>query len=139
MDWLIVHAAATWALVGLIWTVQLVAYPQFEAVDEQGFRAYHEAHCRRIGWIVAPLMAVEGVSGLALLLTRPAGIEPLWLWVGLGLIGVHLGLTGLLAVPLHGRLAAGQDARLIARLLAVNWARTVVWSVRGVLVATWLA
>ena len=48
---LAIHAAATWALVGLIWTVHVVHYPLFAAV-KTGFRAYHEAHMQRITLVV---------------------------------------------------------------------------------------
>ena len=44
---LAVHAAATWALVGLIWTVQLVHYPLFAQVGADTFRSYHARHTQR--------------------------------------------------------------------------------------------
>jgi hypothetical protein len=42
-------------------------------------------------------------------------------------------------VPLHERLSAGWDAAAHQRLVASNWVRTVLWTVRAVLVAAMLA
>ena len=56
-----VHVGATLALVGLIWTVQLVHYPLMAEV-RTGFARYHELHRERITWIVAPLMGAEALG-----------------------------------------------------------------------------
>ena len=53
------HAASTWALVGLIWIVQLVHYPLMATVGTPQFPSYHAAHAQRITWVVAPLMLAE--------------------------------------------------------------------------------
>ena len=37
MIWLIIHAAATWFMVGLIWFVQIVHYPMFANVGRDSF------------------------------------------------------------------------------------------------------
>ncbi|MFT6364052.1 MAG: hypothetical protein ACJAZ8_002475, partial [Planctomycetota bacterium] len=42
IELLFLHLALTWALVGLIWTVQLVQYPSFALVGEAEFAAYHK-------------------------------------------------------------------------------------------------
>ena len=46
--------------------------------------------------------------------------------------------TALFSVPLHGRVSGEDGARARRRLVATNWARTAMWSVRGVLVLGWL-
>ena len=133
---LVVHAAATWALVGLIWVVQLVIYPLYASVPEHGFRAFHAAYTARIGAVVGTLMAIEALSGVLLFthttLARPA------LWIGTALLVLLWLLTGLAFVPLHARLAAGFDPAAHRRLVALNWLRTAAWTARGALVATWL-
>ncbi len=64
----IIHCASTWALAGLIWTVQVSLYPLFTKVGRENFLAYHEMHMWRITWIVAPLVLVEiGTAGYLLL------------------------------------------------------------------------
>ncbi|MFM8998476.1 MAG: hypothetical protein ACKOKE_00030 [Actinomycetota bacterium] len=133
---LLVHAASTLAMVGVIWIVQLVQYPGFLEVGASEFRAYHAAHSQRISLIVGPLMAIEGVTALWLLVARPAAI-PLWAVVaGLVLLAVALGTTMVVSVPLHGTLANGWDAEAIGRLVRTNWIRTVAWTARGAL-ALW--
>ena len=125
---LAVHAAATWALVGLIWTVQLVQYPLFAQVGTEAFRSYHGQHTRRITWIVAPLMAVELITAV-LLVAR--GARELWLLASLAPLAFNWLATWRVQIPLHDRLAAGLDAEVHRRLVGSNWWRTAAWSLRG--------
>ncbi len=127
------HLLATLALVGLIWIVQVVHYPLMAEVRE-GFVRYHELHCARIGWLVAPLMGLEALTAMLLLQARPAGVGTGWVWLGLGLVAVIWLATALLSVPEHARLALGYDAEAIQRLVRTNWVRTLAWSARGALV-----
>lgn len=122
------HAATTWALVGLIWTVQLVHYPLFAQVGADTFRAYHARHARQITWIVAPLMLVE--LGTAVLLVILGTRKP-WLLVSLMPLAFIWFATWRVQVPLHTRLSAGFDAGAHRRLVASNWGRTAGWSLRG--------
>lgn len=134
--WLLVHAAATWALVGLIWVVQIVVYPALALVEKEGFGDYHAAHSRHITWVVGPLMLMELATALVLLATVGGG------WVfgsSLALLALVWVSTGFVQVPLHQRLALARDVALIRSLVRTNWIRTVAWTLRGVLVATMLA
>ena len=125
---LALHAAATWALVGLIWTVQLVHYPLFAQVGAEGFRSYHARHTRQITWIVAPLMTAELFTA-ALLVVRGAR-EP-WLLASFAPLAFNWLATWRVQIPLHNRLAAGFDVEAHRRLVASNWWRTAAWSIRG--------
>ena len=131
LDLLLVHAAATWGLVGLIWTVQLVQYPGFALVGAPDFSRFHEHHCNRIVWIVAPLMALELLTGIALIWETPAGLTGFDLSWGLGLIALNWVCTAFVSVPLHGRLRP-RGHWTIRTLVATNWVRTAAWSARGV-------
>ncbi|MEM7310079.1 MAG: hypothetical protein AAF682_25610 [Planctomycetota bacterium] len=135
MSALAVHVAATWALVGLIWVVQLVIYPSFAFLGSPELPAFHDAHCRRITWIVAPLMGVELLSAVVLLAEPPEGASAAVMWAGAALIAVNWACTGLVSVPLHARLVSRQRPEVQARLVVTNWVRTASWSLRGVLVA----
>jgi hypothetical protein len=136
---LLLHAAATWFMVGLIWFVQVVHYPLFAAVGPDGYPAYQAAHMRRTGWVVGPMMLIELLTGVALLRWAPDGV-PTWMpWAGLALLTAVWGTTALAQVPLHDRLRGGHDADAVRRLVLGNWARTVVWSLRGVLVLAMVA
>jgi hypothetical protein len=125
---LAVHAAATWALVGLIWAVQLVLYPLFAQVGADTFRAYHARHTRQIAWVVAPLMAIELLTAVLLL---KGGAREGWLLTSFVPLAFNWLSTWRIQVPLHHRLAGGFDAEAHRCLVTSNWWRTTAWSLRG--------
>lgn len=129
---LLVHAAATLFLTGLIWTVQIVHYPLFAQVGDAHFPSYERSHVERISWIVGPPMAVEALSALALAALLPSGPGRRWATLGLLLLAVIWLSTALLQVPLHNLLARGLDREAVARLVQTNWIRTAAWSARAV-------
>ncbi len=124
---LVLHAAVTWFLTGLIWCVQLVHYPLFAHVGEAHFVAYERRHTTRITWLVLPTMGIE--VGLALLLSWYA--PSLWTMLGLLLLAAIWASTFLLQVPDHRVLAQRNDAKAIARLVRTNWLRTGSWTARA--------
>ena len=125
---LLLHVAATWALVGLMWTVQLVLYPLFAQVDTASFQAYHARHLLRITLAIGPLLAVEFLTLAALLL---AGVRNPWLLASLVPLAFSYFSTWTVQVPLHTRLATGFDAEVLRRLIASNRWRTAAWTLRG--------
>lgn len=131
---LLVHAAATFALIGLIWTVQLAIYPLFERVGERAFREYHERYSRRIAVVVAPLMAVELFTGVRLMSQLEVGASMAVEWSAFTLIVLIWGTTFVLSVPLHHKLGVQFKASTARLLTATNWIRTVAWTLRGILV-----
>ncbi|MEO1534841.1 MAG: hypothetical protein AAFS11_04665 [Planctomycetota bacterium] len=126
---LLVHAAVTWFMVGLIWTVQVVHYPLFAGVGIDVYAAYQRSHMSRITWIVAPAMFVE--LGAAALLVLQVG-SPL-AWAGAGLLGLVWLSTFAVQVPLHGKLVQAFEPATHRTLVATNWARTILWTSRGVI------
>jgi hypothetical protein len=134
---LVLHAACTWALVGLIWTIQVVHYPLFDAAASGDYARFQARHVARITWLVGPLMPAEALLATVLLLLRPAEVPPLLPALGLALLAVVWLSTALLQAPLHARLAERYDARLHRRLVGTNWIRTAAWTARGV-VAGWM-
>lgn len=138
----LVHLAATLALTGLCWFVQVVHYPLFAQVGPGQFAHYEQLHAQRTSWVVAPLMLAELASGLLLLaLARtapplpalPDGGLALWLWINMGLLAAVWLSTFFVQVPLHGVLAAGFDADAAVRLVRSNWVRTLLWSLRAII------
>ena len=136
---LLLHAAATLFMTGLIWFVQVVHYPLFARVGDDGYAGYQAAHVRRTGWVVAPAMLAELVSGVALLWLRPGGVPAAWIWLGLGPLAVVWFSTALVQVPRHDALAAGWNERAGRELVGTNWLRTIAWSVRALLVLAMLS
>lgn len=124
-----VQAACTLAMTGVIWMVQIVQYPGFARVGPSAFPAFHNHHCRRIGWLVGVLMPLELLTGIALAWWG----EPAWFWrVMLAALLAIWASTAFLQGPLHGRLATeGPRPELIHRLVAGNWIRTVLWTARS--------
>ena len=121
------HAAATLAMAGLIWFVQLVHYPLFSMAARPSFTDFARQHQRRTGWVVMPLMSVEAVTAVLLMLRAPGP----WTWAGAALLALIWLSTGLLQIPQHRRLARGFDAKAARRLVVSNWLRTAAWTARA--------
>jgi hypothetical protein len=133
----LLHAGATLMMAGLIWFVQVVHYPLFARLHPTTSIPYAVEHMRRTTWVVAPLMLVEAGTAAGLVLYTVGTPAQSLAWIGLALLLVIWGSTGLLCVPCHTRLAGGFDGPTVARLVAVNWIRTVAWTARAGL-ALWL-
>lgn len=135
---LLANVAATLGMVAVIWFVQLVHYPLFADVGEEGFARYEARHKARISWIVVPLMLAELGTAVALVFVD-AAFAPAWeRWLGLACALAAWAVTFLLSVPEHGRLALGYDAAALRRLVTTNWLRTAAWTGHGGLVLLWL-
>ena len=134
---LLLHAGATLFMTGVIWFVQVVHYPLFLRVGEGHFHAYSQEHQRRTTWVVAPVMLLEMGTAIGLTVRQPAGPERLAAWIGLGLLAAIWLSTALIQVPLHRRLLASYDSRVVEQLVHSNWFRTVCWTLRAGL-ALWM-
>lgn len=132
----LVQVASTWFLVGLIWLVQGVQYPLLARLDPSQAQALHAFHSREITWIVGPVMGLELTSSLWLAL-RPTGA-----WtatearVGAALVLLLWASTAFWQVPQHAALGRSWDPTLAQSLVRGNWVRTLLWSLRGLLVLT---
>lgn len=135
---LVLALASVWAMTGVIWVIQLVHYPMFDAVDrgvdDDGWRRFGDRHRRSISLVVGPFMLAEGVTGLWLAAAPPGDVGRLLPLVALALMAVAYGTTALVSVPLHERLTERFDADAHRRLVGTNWIRTVAWTGRGVVV-----
>jgi len=132
---LLLNFMATWAMVGVIWFVQLVHYPLLAIVPVENAASIAIVHQRRTGFVVGPPMAVEGITTLFLLWSRPDGVS-LWMpWVAAVFLAIALGSTVLLSVPRHERMVRQPDSKTGRELVLTNWPRTIAWSMRGVLTA----
>ena len=131
----LVHVGVSFALAGLIWAVQLAVYPQFAAVGREAFAAYHRRYVRGISWVVVPLMGAELLTAGLLLWQGVRG--PLFLG-SLVLIATIWAITFAVELPLHRKLGHGFDADAHRQLVLTNWARTLAWTARAVMVGAWL-
>lgn len=133
-----VHLAATAAMVGLIWFVQVIHYPLMAAVGDDAFAAYERAHVRLTTVVVAPIMLIEVAAALALVLSSASSRPSVAAWVGLGLLLVIWVATATCSVPMHARLEAGFDPQAHAFLVRTNWIRTIGWTLRLAVALVWL-
>lgn len=136
---LLLHAAATLLMVGMIWLIQLVHYPLFDRVGAESFTAYHNGHTSRITPLVGVVMLVELGTLIVLIIAPPPGVPRAALWLGAGLLLLIWFMTAFVNSPQHTRLAAGYDPDLVRALVTTNWVRTLAWSGRGLLVVWLLA
>ncbi len=123
-----IHFAATLYMTGVIWFVQIVHYPLFDAVRENHGR-FANRHQSRTGFVVAPVMLVELFTAVLLMVRAPS--TPLV--ANLVLIAVIWAVTFAVSVPCHQRLLEGFDTAVHRRLVASNWLRTAAWSARALL------
>ena len=132
---LLLNLVSTWAMVGLIWLIQIVHYPLFSKVGDEHFIEYSNDHQRLITYIVLPLMFLELWTSVLLWTNRPDGISGPAVVTGIVLVAIIWAATFLLSVPQHSKLSDGFDATAHQLLVSTNWIRTIAWSLRGLLSA----
>ena len=134
---LLANAVSTLFLVGLIWMVQVVHYPLFDDVGEQGYVSYQKRHQNNITWIVGPMMLIELVTAIALIWYPIAGVDKSLVYTGISLVVLIWLSTAFLQVPCHEKLVKGFDLAAYKWLVNSNWIRTLAWTARGGIV-TWM-
>ena len=134
---LLLHGVATLLMIGIIWFVQIVHYPLMAAVGPTKFVRYSELHQSQTSLVVGGPMLVEVFTAALLAVRFPALLQSWQFVVSLLLLAVIWISTATLQMPLHKRLLAGFDERLVQLLVQTNWLRTVAWTLRGGLVM-WL-
>lgn len=112
-------------LVILIWLVQLIIYPSFRYYSPAELAIWHPKYTGLITLVVGPLMLAQvGLIGWELL----SRFSIFGLLSAL-LVGLMWLSTAGQAVPLHNAIAAGDaSSETLNRLVAVNWIRTVGWT-----------
>lgn len=137
MTILLIHAAATLFMTGLIWFVQVVHYPLMARVGADGFQDYEAHHQRLTTRVVGPAMFIELGCAVWLVVDPVPGLPGWMAYVGLALLAVIWLSTVCLQVPRHKELERGFNIKAHRRLVNSNWLRTVAWSSRVVL-ALWM-
>jgi hypothetical protein len=136
MTTLLIHMAVTWAMVGFIWTIQILQYPLMAQVPTDAFPRFEAVHQRRVTAVIALFGPLEVVMAALVFLTIDE--VPRWLSFSSGaLLAAIWASTAFFYAPLHARLSSGFDETLHRRLVTTNWLRTVVWTARG-LAAAWM-
>lgn len=119
------------AMVGLIWTVQVVHYPLFENVGAEAYPDYQSRHIDRIGAVLVVPWGLEGITIVALLVLAKERLLRSLAFVGAALMGLILLVTMIWAAPVHGELLDGFDPDQHDTLMWSNLIRTLLWTARG--------
>ena len=131
---LLLHAAATLMMLGIIWFVQLAHYPLLKFVGKKDFIKYETEYVKRIMPYVIFVLLVELITGILLRLIKPIGVSFVQVWIGLILLLIIWLSTWLIQVPLHKKLRLGFDEKSHNLLVKSNWIRTISWTARAFLV-----
>ena len=122
----IARIAVDFGLVVLIWLVQLIIYPGFRYYNPAELAIWHPKYSNLITLVVGPLMLAQvGLVGWDVL-NRFS-----WLTVASAiLVGLMWASTAFQAIPMHNIITASDTSpETLARLVNVNWVRTVGWTV----------
>jgi len=144
---IVVHAAASMFMVGLIWTIHYVHYPLFAYVGESTYASFQAVHVERIGRLLFVPWLTEGFSligivALAFLGSRKTLRVPAV--INGAAMAVVLVISGFWSAPAHGKLAEGFDKAVHDQLMTANLIRTLAWTVCGacaiwIVLSTWAA
>ena len=126
----IIQIAVSFYLTGLIWTVQLVHYPAFKFVSPDNFIAFHRHHSSKMTAVVMIPMLLE-IGTLVYLCIKPSELVFLW-YILLAMVVIIWAVTFLISVPCHNQLGNGKDETVIDRLIRTNWFRTILWSIKSI-------
>jgi hypothetical protein len=131
----LLHLISCWAMVGVIWIIQLVHYPAYRFIDASQFTQYQLFHSNQITYFVAPMMLMEFASSVWMLyLALQTRTNLTWQIVSFVLLLIIWGLTFFKIVPLHSQLQFGKDSSMIEQIIQLNWWRTILWSARSLLI-----
>tara|TARA_B100002051_G_C16594930_1_gene564844 strand:- start:236 stop:640 length:405 start_codon:yes stop_codon:yes gene_type:complete len=131
MNLFTVHLIFTAIMVGVIWLVQVVHYPSFNFIDKKFYSDFQNFHIKRISFIVIPVMLLELVSGLILIFLDNRHSTPSLISFGI-LILIWI-ITGLFFAKAHQDLTVGYDREIVKKIIKLNWIRTLLWSIRLIL------
>ena len=135
---LIINIFSAFFATGLIWTIQLVHYPSMHFVSRDKFELFHYFHQLRISIIAMPLMAIELITTIILFMQNIDNESSLIFKINLIIVTLIWFSTFFIQVPLHQKLSKGKKNSLIDKLVLTNWFRTVLWTLRSILIIFFL-
>ena len=133
---LILHLIATSVMVGVIWVIQLVHYPSFHFVELKQYTTFQRFHMARISYVVIPAMLTE-LFTLILVVISMDQIDILVLASAILLIFIWL-MTAVFFSGVHQKLTLGYDQTVVDKLVKLNWGRTLLWTLRLLLISIYM-
>ncbi len=132
---LVIHLVATSIMVGVIWVIQLVHYPSFHFIESKQYTTFQRFHMSRISYVVVPAMLTE-LFTLIFLIIFMDQIDTLVTVSGLLLIIIWL-MTAVFFSGVHQKLTSGYDKTVVNSLVKLNWGRTLLWTLRLLLISAY--
>ena len=133
---LILHLIATSVMVGVIWVIQLVHYPSFHFVELKQYTTFQRFHMARISYVVIPAMLTE-LFTLILIVISMDQIDTLVLASAVLLIFIWL-MKAVFFSGVHQKLTLGYDQTVVDKLVKLNWGRTLLWTLRLLLISIYM-
>ena len=133
---LIIHLIATSVMVGVIWIIQLVHYPSFHFIELKQYTTFQRFHMSRISYVVIPAMLTE-LFTLILIVISMDQIDNLVLASAILLIFIWL-MTAVFFSGVHQKLTLGYDQTVVDKLIKLNWGRTLLWTLRLLLISIYI-
>ena len=133
---LIIHLIATSVMVGVIWIIQLVHYPSFHFIELKQYTTFQRFHMSRISYVVIPAMLTE-LFTIILIVISMDQIDTLVLASAILLIFIWL-MTAVFFSGVHQKLTLGYDQTVVDKLVKLNWGRTLLWTLRLLLISIYM-
>jgi len=125
---LYIHLIFTSIMVGVIWVIQLVHYPSFHFIKPDIYTVFQKFHMEKISMIVMPMMIAELITVLLLLYSEDS--KNTLIIISFILLIIIWGITAVFFSGVHNKLIAGYQATIVNNLIVMNWIRTLLWTIR---------
>ena len=125
---LFVHLIFTSVMTGVIWVIQIVHYPSFHFIEKELYTAFQKFHMNKISIIVIPIMLAELITGMMLFLDKSS--KSPFLIVSFVILVLIWLITGVFFSKAHNELMTGYQELVVNQLVVMNWIRTILWTLR---------
>ena len=122
------HLIFTSIMTGVIWVIQIVHYPSFHFIEKELYTAFQKFHMNKISIIVIPIMLAELITGIMLFLDKSS--KSPFLIISIIILVLIWLITGVFFTKAHNELIAGYQELVVNQLVAMNWIRTLLWTLR---------
>ncbi len=130
------HLIFTSIMTGVIWVIQIVHYPSFHFIEKELYTAFQKFHMNKISIIVMPIMLAELITGIMLFLDKSS--KSPFLTISIIILVLIWLITGVFFTKAHNELIAGYQELVVNQLVAMNWIRTLLWTLRLLLLTSFV-
>jgi len=127
---LLFNLISTLLIAGILWFVQLVHYPLFNEIPAKNMVNYGYYHMQKISGIINLLFIVDFITIVFLLLLVNSDLSATLMVINISIFLFIVFLTRITFLPIHQQLSKNPNSTLIAKLINLNWIRTLVWSLK---------